>query len=208
MSMSINECPEAPFHGKPFRYCVCGWNENTSLEETAAYLLKQTTGLDVQSDHGRGTPRRFVRMLRELTTPEEFTLTTFLNSEDRHDLIVVQDIPFVSLCNHHVIPFVGKAHIAYVPGDNIVGLSKFARLVHYHAKRLHVQENLTADIAEHLWSSLKPIGVGVVMQAEHMCMTIRGVQTPGTLTTTSVMQGCFADHDKTAKSEFMSIIGL
>lgn len=170
-------------------------------------LLQHTTGLDISSEHGAQTPERFMRMLKELTTAEEFTFTTF-PSEGIHDMIVVQDIPFVSVCNHHVIPFVGKVHVAYVPNDMMAGLSKFARLAKFYAKRLQVQERLTVQIADEIEHELAPLGVGVVIQAEHFCMTIRGVQTPGTLTTTAAMRGVFADHDKTAKSEFMSIIGL
>jgi GTP cyclohydrolase I len=189
------------------RYCSCGWTEATAAEEAAKVLLQHTTGLDISSEHGAQTPERFMRMLKELTTAEEFTFTTF-PSEGIHDMIVVQDIPFVSVCNHHVIPFVGKVHVAYVPNDMMAGLSKFARLVKFYAKRLQVQERLTVQIADEIEHELAPLGVGVVIQAEHFCMTIRGVQTPGTLTTTAAMRGVFADHDKTAKSEFMSIIGL
>lgn len=189
------------------RYCSCGWTEATAAEEAATVLLQHTTGLDISSEHGAQTPERFMRMLKELTTAEEFTFTTF-PSEGIHDMIVVQDIPFVSVCNHHVIPFVGKVHVAYVPNDMMAGLSKFARLAKFYAKRLQVQERLTVQIADEIEHELAPLGVGVVIQAEHFCMTIRGVQTPGTLTTTAAMRGVFADHDKTAKSEFMSIIGL
>ena len=200
-------CSDAMYHGTPHRYCSCGWTEATAAEEAATVLLQHTTGLDISSEHGAQTPERFMRMLKELTTAEEFTFTTF-PSEGIHDMIVVQDIPFVSVCNHHVIPFVGKAHVAYVPDDRMAGLSKFARLAKFYAKRLQVQERLTVQIADEIEHELAPLGVGVVIQAEHFCMTIRGVQTPGTLTTTAAMRGVFADHDKTAKSEFMSIIGL
>lgn len=177
-----------------------------TLEEAAGFVLKQTTGLDTTSEHGRKTPQRFIAMLRELTTPQEFNFTVF-PSEGMQDMIVVQDIPFTSVCNHHIVPFVGKAHIAYVPNRYMAGLSKFARATHYFAKQLQVQEKLTHEIADFLEEQLEPWGVCVVMEAEHMCMTIRGVQTPGTLTTTSCMKGVFADHSRTAKAEFMSIIG-
>jgi GTP cyclohydrolase I len=177
-----------------------------SAEEAAQVLLEQTTGLNADSPHGANTPKRFARMLKELTTPEDFEFTTF-DADGMQDMIVMQDIPFVSLCNHHIVPFIGVAHIAYVPRHKMVGLSKLARTVRYHSKALQVQEKLTHDIADYLVGHLDPLGVGVVMEAEHMCMTIRGVQTPGTKTTTSTMRGVFADHNRTAKAEFMSIIG-
>lgn len=177
----------------------------SSLEEAARRVLEETTGLTNDS-HGANTPKRFVAMLRELTTPDEFEFTTFPNEDNVNEIVVVQDIPFVSLCNHHVIPFVGVAHVGYIPGDKLVGLSKFARVVRHFAKSLQVQERLTMEVAEYMMENLDPLGVAVVMEAEHMCMTIRGVQTPGTKTTTSAMLGVFGDHERTAKAEFMQII--
>ena len=180
-------------------------NHPVSAEETARSLLEQTTGLDVNSPHGQKTPERFVRMLRELTTPEDFNFTVF--PATKQDLVVVKDIPFVSVCNHHIVPFAGVAHIAYVPDMLVAGLSKFARTVRYFAHQLQVQEELTDDIADFLEEKLSPLGVGVVLEAEHMCMTIRGVQTPGTRTITSTMRGVFSDHERTAKDEFLRLIG-
>lgn len=173
-------------------------------EKCAEFLLTKTTGLDVESSHGAGTPARFVAMLRELTTPAEFTFTVF--DSDLKDMVVVKDIDFVSVCNHHIIPFIGVAHVAYVPDGKIAGLSKIARTVHYYAKQLQVQEELTNDIADEIEDKLAPAGVAVVIEAEHMCMTIRGVQSPGTKTYTATMRGVFADHDKTAKAEFLQVI--
>ena len=176
-----------------------------SAEEAARVLLTQTTGLK-EDKHGQKTPQRFVAMLKELTTPDEFEFTTFDN-DGCDEIVVVKDIPFVSVCNHHVVPFIGVAHIGYIPNEKLVGLSKFARVVRHFAKQLQVQERLTQQVADYLMEHLDPIAVGVVMEAEHMCMTIRGVQTPGTKTTTSAMKGVFADHDRTAKMEFMRLIG-
>lgn len=173
-------------------------------ESAARLLLAKTTGWE-DDDHGRDTPKRFAAMLRDLTTPKEFDFTTFPAEGD--DMVVMQNIPFVSVCNHHIIPFIGHAWIGYIPNDKIVGLSKLARTVHFFAKRLQLQERMTNQIADYLCEHLDPAGVAVVVEAEHMCMTIRGVQTPGTVTTTSTMRGVFADHDRTAKAEFMSIIG-
>lgn len=175
------------------------------LEEAAGYVLQQTTGLDTDGDHGANTPARFIRMLRELTTSDwdTETFTCFDNSDGLDEMVTVERIPFVSVCNHHVVPFHGYAYIAYIPGARIAGLSKFARVVRHFAKQLQVQERLTIQIADFLEDKLEPIGVAVVLRAEHMCMTIRGVQTPGTRTTTSAMRGVFADHDRTAKQEFL-----
>lgn len=179
---------------------------NNTLVEQARLLLTQTTGLR-DDDHGEHTPERFVRMLKELTTAPSFEFTTFPNKDGVDEIVAVRDIPFVSLCNHHVIPFIGVAHVGYIPDELIVGLSKLARVVKHFAARLQVQERMTHQIAEFISEELNPQGVGVVVEAEHLCMTIRGVQTPGTLTTTSKMMGVFGDHDRTAKSEFLRLIG-
>jgi len=114
----------------------------------------------------------------------------------------------VSLCAHHIAPFIGRAHIAYVPNTVIAGLSKFVRATNYMSRGLWCQEELTAALAKFLDAHLEPVGVAVIMQAEHTCMTIRGVKTAGSLTTTSSMMGCFGDHDKLARAEFLSTIGL
>lgn len=177
-----------------------------SSEEAARVLLEKTTGLK-NDKHGSKTPQRFAAMLCELTTPEDFEFTSFPNEDNADEMIIVHDIPFVSLCNHHIVPFIGKAWVAYIPDEKIVGLSKLARTVRYYAKALQVQERLTMQIANRIEEELAPLGVVVLLRAEHMCMTIRGVQTPGTLTTTSVMRGVFSDHDRTAKMEFMQAIG-
>lgn len=152
------------------------------------------------------TPQRFVHMLKELAQPEEFDFTVFDSNND--EMVIVQDIPFVSLCAHHVAPFMGRAHIGYVPQGRVAGLSKLVRSVNYMSKGLWSQEDLTDSIAAFLEGHLEPVGTAVVMQAEHTCMTIRGVKTSGSLTTTSSMNGCFADHDRLARSEFLSLIGL
>lgn len=144
-------------------------------------------------------------MLRELTTPEAFDFTTFDSESD--EMVIVRDIPFNALCAHHIIPFVGIAHIGYVPNGRLAGLSKFGRLVRHHAAALTVQEELTADIASSIELALSPAGVAVVLEAEHLCMTIRGVQMPGTKTITSKMTGVFADHDRLARTEFLRLIG-
>jgi GTP cyclohydrolase I len=175
-----------------------------SLEAAAKTLLEGACGLQ-PDEHGGDTPKRFVAMLKELTTPQPFEFKVF-DSKDADQMIIVRNIPFVSVCNHHVIPFVGKADIGYIPGPYHAGLSKFARVVKYYAAGLQVQERLTKQVADFLEAQLAPRGLAVVMESEHMCMTIRGVQAPGTTTYTAEMRGFFNDHDRTAKAEFLDRI--
>jgi GTP cyclohydrolase I len=185
----------------------------SDVMDPAAECLIAHTGLDMSTEHGKDTPKRFAQMLEDLTACKyssgEHMETcikwkTFESTND--EMIVVQDITFTSVCNHHVVPFMGVAHVAYVPHRRIAGLSKFARVVRHFARRLQVQEQLTTDIADYLGGHLEPAGVGVIIKAEHLCMTIRGVESPGTKTTTSAMRGVFADHARTAKAEFLSFI--
>lgn len=155
------------------------------------------------NQHLAGTPERFVRMLEELTVAEDFNFTTFKNDLAKDEMIVIKDIPFVSLCAHHLIPFSGYAHIGYIPTTVIAGLSKFPRAVKFWSKGLWTQEDLTDAIAHYLWDMLEePLGLGVLMEAEHMCMTIRGVQAPGVKTITATMLGVFLDPERQARTEF------
>jgi GTP cyclohydrolase IA len=165
-------------------------------------LLKALVpGFSLDKEHHRGTPARYVKMMKELCEPEEFTFTTF--PTDTNDMVVLGPLPFYTLCAHHVIPFHGSAFVGYVPNGHIAGLSKFARAVKYVAKGLWDQESLTSALADFLEKNLhEPKGVAVVMEAEHLCMAMRGVETPGVITTTSVMRGVFSDHARTAKAEF------
>jgi GTP cyclohydrolase I len=183
----------------------------TRAQLKAKDLLQEYTGLD-DSEHSQDTPKRFLEMLSELTSHRVglcdakcMKFKTFDN-EGMDEMIVVQGITFVSVCNHHVIPFMGVAHIAYVPDKLIAGLSKFARVVDHFSRTLQVQERLTAQVADFLEEQLKPRGVAVIMQAEHLCMTVRGVHKPGAKTTTATMKGVFADHTRTAKAEFMQYL--
>jgi GTP cyclohydrolase IA len=183
-----------------------GVKSNNVREQGARAYMELLWGerFDFESEHMEGTPARHAKMLLELTTPVPFEFTTFRSTSD--EMIVVEGIEFVSLCAHHIVPFIGKAHIAYVPRKHIAGLSKFARCVRYHAADLTVQEELTTKIANHIEDVLDPLGVAVVLRAEHLCMTIRGVQAPGTKTTTSKMTGVFADHTRLARTEFFNLI--
>jgi GTP cyclohydrolase IA len=168
-------------------------------------LLQHITGVNFDaSEHMQRTPERFVKMLQELTTPAAFEFTVFDNTKGLNEMITLYNIPFYTLCAHHVIPFFGVAHIGYVPGGSIAGLSKLPRAVNHFARGLNVQEELTASIADFLDGKLRPLGVAVVMEAEHLCMAMRGVQAPGVRTRTAAMGGVFADHSRTAKAEFLA----
>jgi GTP cyclohydrolase I len=139
-----------------------------------------------------------------MTTREAFNFTTFPATSQ--NMVVVNPIPFYSLCAHHVLPFHGTAAVGYVPQERVAGLSKLARTVQQIAKGFHVQEELTEEIAQYLSNHLDPVGVAVRLQAEHLCMAMRGAGVAGAITTTATMTGCFADHNKTAKFEFMEAI--
>jgi len=172
--------------------------------ERAARDLLVALGADVQSESLRDTPRRVAAAYRELLTPEPFDLTTFPNDERYDELVIARSIPFHSLCEHHLLPFHGVAHVAYLPADRILGLSKLARVVELFARGLQVQERFTTQVAHWLDQHLDPKGVGVVLEAEHLCMTLRGVQKPGTLTVTSALRGLVRDDPRT-RQEFLAL---
>jgi len=178
----------------------------TRAESAAAELLV-ALGVDVNCQGTADTPRRVARMLAELLTPVPFNPTTFPNEDGYDELVLVRDIPFVSLCEHHLLPFHGVAHVGYLPGSRIIGLSKLARLVHYFARSLQVQERLTKQVADWLRDELAPKGAGVVLVAEHQCMTIRGVQATGAKTVTSSLYGLLRDNPA-SRQEFFHLAGL
>ena len=173
--------------------------------ERAAGDLLRALGADVDSEHLQETPRRVAKAYAELLTPTRFNATTFPNDEGYDELILVRDIPFQSLCAHHLLPFHGTAHVAYLPNDRLVGLSKLGRVVDLFAHDLQVQERLTTQIADWLESNLDPRGVGVIVEAEHLCMSLRGVQKPGSLTVTSALRGLLKDDART-RQEFLSLV--
>ena len=144
------------------------------------------------------------RMYEELLTPEPFDATTFPNDGGYDELVVARDIPFHSLCEHHLLPFHGVAHVGYLPGERIIGLSKLARVVDLFARDLQVQERLTEQIAGWLDAHLRAKGLGVVLEAEHLCMTLRGVQKPGARTVTSALRGTVRDDPRT-RQEFLDL---
>jgi GTP cyclohydrolase IA len=149
------------------------------------------------------TPRRMAHAYAELLSVGDFDFTTFPNTEDYDELVLVQDIPVRSLCEHHMLPFVGVAHVGYLPADRILGLSKFARIVEFFSHRAQTQERLTKQIAEHLQRHLEPRGVGVVIEAEHTCMSLRGVRATGARTVSSALFGTLRE-DPASRAEFLS----
>ena len=172
--------------------------------ELAVRDLLIALGQDPDSEHLRETPRRVASAYAELLTPQAFDLTTFANDEGYEELVVARDIPFQSLCEHHMLPFHGVAHVGYLPDQRIVGLSKLARIVDGFARGLQVQERLTKQVADWLDSNLHPKGVGVVIEAEHQCMTLRGVRAHESRTITSALQGHLR-HDTAARLEFFAL---
>jgi GTP cyclohydrolase I len=175
-----------------------------AAERAVADLLRALRR-DPASPHLRDTPRRVAAAFAEMLTPEPFAVTTFPNDEAYDELVLARAIPFTSLCEHHLLSFSGVAHVGYLPGDRIVGLSKLARVVRHFARDLQVQERLTMQIADYLESALAPKGVGVVLEAEHLCMSVRGVQAPGATTVTSCLLGKLRD-DARSRQEFLALI--
>lgn len=172
--------------------------------QDAVRALLIALGHDPDADHLRETPRRVAAAYVELLTPEPFDLTTFANEENYDELVLARDIPFQSLCEHHMLPFHGVAHVGYLPDRRIVGLSKLARVVERFARGLQVQERLTKQVADCLDSHLHPKGVGVVIEAEHQCMSLRGVRAHDSRTLTSALHGHLRS-DAAARHEFFSL---
>jgi GTP cyclohydrolase I len=174
-------------------------------EQAVADLL-DALRVDRNTDSVRDTPARVARAYAELLTPEPFEPTTFPNDEGYDELVVARDIPFTSVCEHHLLPFSGVAHVGYLPGARLVGLSKLARVVMHFSRRLQIQERLTTQVSDWLMDTLNPKGVGVVVEAEHACMSIRGVRATGTRTVTSALAGLVRDDPRT-RSEFLALVG-
>jgi GTP cyclohydrolase IA len=172
--------------------------------EVAVADLLTALGQDIEDEHARGTPRRVAAALAEMLSPRPFHLTTFPNDEAYDELVLAREIPFSSLCQHHMLPFKGVAHVGYLPGERIVGLSKLARVVENFASRLQVQERLTKQVADCLQRELQPKGVGVVLEAEHLCMSLRGVEAHGSRTVTSALHGALRE-DERSRAEFFAL---
>jgi GTP cyclohydrolase I len=179
--------------------------DRTRAERAVAELL-DALGVDRGSEALRDTPRRVAATFEELLCAEPFRATTFPNDGGYDELVVVSDIAFSSLCEHHLLPFVGVAHVGYLPGERIVGLSKLPRLVQNRARRPQVQERLTAEVADWLERALRPRGVAVVIEATHLCMSLRRVRQPGARTTTPALRGRLRGDART-RQEFFDLIG-
>jgi GTP cyclohydrolase I len=177
--------------------------DHAAVQRAARDLLR-AVGADVDSDALEETPRRVADAYAELLTPQPFRATTLPNADGYDQLIVARAIPFHSLCMHHLLPFHGLAHIGYLPGDRIIGLSKLGRVVEFFSRDLQIQEQLTTQIARWLERELEPKGVGVVLEAEHLCMSLRGVQKLGAKTVTSALHGLVRDDPRT-RQEFLAL---
>ena len=185
-----------------------GQTRDLDAAERAAAAFMRSLGVepdDPERPDLARTPRRLAEAYAELLSPTEFTFTTFANTERYDELVLVRDIPVQSVCEHHLLPFLGRAHLAYLPGERIVGLSKLARMVDHYASRPQTQERLTTQIAGGLEDRLEPRGVGVVIEAEHTCMTLRGAQARGAMTTTSSLRGLLRT-DPATRAEFVSLV--
>jgi GTP cyclohydrolase I len=177
---------------------------NGRVERAVGDLLA-ALGVDTEDGNLRETPRRVAAAYAEMLTPEPFDATTFANDGGYDELVVLTDISFTSLCEHHLLPFTGVAHVGYLPGERIIGLSKLPRMVEHRSRRLQVQERLTVEIADWLEEALRPRGVGVVMEASHGCMAVRGVRQPDAVTTTSALRGRLREDART-RGEFLDLI--
>ncbi|MFI0786269.1 GTP cyclohydrolase I FolE [Streptomyces lydicus] len=200
--------PERPIPAQPALRVV---QETDGIDlaaaERAAGQFLQALGISTETESLRGTPGRMARAYAELFSPRPFDLTTFPNDEGYDELVLARSIPVRSVCEHHLLPFVGTAHVGYLPGRRILGLSKLARVVEHFACRPQVQERLTKQVADWLQTQLEPKGVGVVIEAEHTCMTLRGVQATGSSTLTSTLLGTLRS-DARSRSEFLALAGL
>ncbi len=175
--------------------------------ERAATDLLTALGIDLDREERRDTPARMARAYAELFAAQPFQLTTFPNDEGYDELVLARAIPFRTVCEHHMLLFSGVAHVGYLPGDRILGLSKLARLVNHFAARPQTQERLTMQVAKCLEANLRPRGVGVVLEAEHTCMTQRGVRARGATTVTSALLGTLRS-DPRSRAEFFALAGV
>jgi GTP cyclohydrolase IA len=177
--------------------------------QQAVRTLLLGMGEDPDREGLRDTPKRVVKALKFLTSGYQQSLDELLNGavfhENADEMVLIRDIDLFSSCEHHILPIIGRAHVAYIPNGKVIGLSKIARICEMYARRLQVQERLTQQIADALQGLLKPQGVAVVVEATHMCMVMRGVQKPGSWTVTSSMQGVFSDDART-RQEFLDLI--
>jgi GTP cyclohydrolase I len=196
----------APTNVRPLHVAAPTTDIDLGAAERAAADLLHALGIATETESLRGTPGRMARAYAELFTPPAFDLTTFPNEEAYDELVLARSIPLRSVCEHHLLPFIGVAHVGYLPGARILGLSKLARVVNHFASRPQVQERLTKQVAGWLDEQLSPKGVGVVIEAEHTCMTLRGVRAAGSSTVTSTLLGTLRD-DPRSRQEFFALTG-
>lgn len=197
--------PDTATSGRPdLRLATSGPRVDLAAAERAAGEFLTALGIDLDAEELRQTPARMVRAYAELFDAEPVRLTTFPNDEGYDELVLARGIPFRSVCEHHLLPFFGVAQVGYLPGERIAGLSKLARLVQHFAARPQTQERLTKQIADSLTARLHPRGVGVVLEAEHTCMTLRGVRASGATTVTSALLGLLRD-DARSRAEFLAL---
>ena len=185
-------------------------NEAQEEDRIAGHVrgILETLGLDLDDPNLRETDRRVARMYQEmfhgLKEGSEPKVTTFPNDEGYKAMVMERDLPFYSMCAHHLVPFYGHAHIAYIPSDRIIGLSKFSRILEFYAKRPQLQERLTEQVVDYLVERLHPIGAMVVIEARHLCVEMRGVKKSGALTVTSAIRGSF--HERPVREEFLDLL--
>lgn len=181
---------------------------NKKTEQLIEELLREI-GEDPTREGLRKTPYRVAKMLADLTKGYNTSVKTVVNNaiftQTVHNMVILRDIEMYSLCEHHLLPFFGKCHVGYIPKDKIIGISKIARIVDMYAKRLQVQERLTEEIAQSLQDAIKPLGVGVVIEAQHLCMMMRGVEKQNSVMITAAVRGSFRSEAAT-RGEFMAMI--
>lgn len=184
--------------------------EGEQIQRIAGHVrgILETLGLDLTDPNLQETDRRVAEMYAEmfhgLTEGAEPRVTTFPNDEGYEHMVMERDIPFYSMCAHHLVPFYGHAHIAYIPKERILGLSKFSRILEFYAKRPQLQERLTEQVVDCIESRLQPQGAMVVIEARHLCVEMRGVKKPGALTVTSALRGAF--HERSVREEFLDLL--
>ncbi len=193
-------------HG-PLRSIHLAGDVDLPAAERAAAALLTALGVDLATEGRRGTAGRMARAYAEMFAPEPFRLTTFPNEEGYDELVLARSIPVHAVCEHHLLPFVGVASVGYLPGERIIGLSKLARVVDMFARQPQVQERLTQQVADWLQTNLRPRGVGVLVEAEHLCMTLRGIRATGASTVTSALKGELRES-ASARAEFLSLAAL
>lgn len=211
MTMTVVEdsdgAPLRPIAPKRTRVEAARRPVDLEAAEYAGRLFLKALGIDPDAadapDLAR-TPRRFAEAYAELLSPDPFDFTTFDNAEGYDELVLIRDIPVRSICEHHLLPFTGVAHVAYLPADRVVGLSKIPRMVDHYARRPQTQERLTVQVADALAARLQPRGIGVVIEATHTCMTLRGARAAGSRTSTSALRGALRD-DARSRAEFFAL---